>query len=68
MSATTVNASTDTERESDVATAAEKSAVILNYEAMLAALNDLLAERSAKRDGRPRRWAMSLMPRWARNR
>ena len=44
MPATTVDAATDTEREPDVATAAEKSAVTLNYEAMLAALNDLLAE------------------------
>lgn len=42
--AITVDAATNTERESDVATAAEKSAVTLNYEAMLAALNDLLAE------------------------
>ena len=44
MPATTVDADTDTEREPDVATAAENSAVTLNYEAMLAALNDLLAE------------------------
>ena len=44
MPATTVDAATDTEREPDAATAAEKSAVTLNYEAMLAALNDLLAE------------------------
>ena len=39
-----VDAATDAEREPDAATAAEKSAVTLNYEAMLAALNDLLAE------------------------
>ena len=44
MPATTVDAATDTEREPDAAMAAEKSAVTLNYEAMLAALNDLLAE------------------------
>ena len=44
MSATTVDAATVAEREPDAATAAEKSAVTLNYEAMLAALNDLLAE------------------------
>ena len=37
MLATTVDAATDTEREPDAATAAEKSAVTLNYEAMLAA-------------------------------
>ena len=67
MLATTVDAATDTEREPDAAMAAEKSAVTLNYEAMLAALNDLL-QRSAKRDGRPRRRAMSLMPSMARNR
>jgi hypothetical protein len=42
MSTTTVDAAA--EREPDAATAAEKSAVTLNYEAMLAALNDLLAE------------------------
>jgi len=44
MSATTVDAATVAEREQDAAAAAEKSAVTLNYEAMLAALNDLLAE------------------------
>ena len=44
MSATTVDAATVAEREPDAAAAAEKSAVTLNYEAMLAALNDLLAE------------------------
>ena len=44
MPAITVDAATDAEREPDAATAAEKSAVTLNYEAMLAALNDLLAE------------------------
>jgi len=42
MSTTTVDAAA--EREPDAATAAEKRAVTLNYEAMLAALNDLLAE------------------------
>ena len=49
MPATTVDAATDTEREPDVATAAEKSAVTLNYEAMLAALNALLAEMREER-------------------
>jgi hypothetical protein len=44
MPATTVDAATDAERKPDAATTAEKSAVTLNYEAMLAALNDLLAE------------------------
>jgi hypothetical protein len=44
MPATIVHEATDTAREPDVATAAQKSAVTLNYEAMLAALNDLLAE------------------------
>jgi hypothetical protein len=44
MPAITVDAATDAEREPTAATAAEKSAVTLNYEAMLAALNDLLAE------------------------
>ena len=44
VDATTVDAATVAEREPDAATAAEKSAVTLNYEAMLAALNDLLAE------------------------
>jgi hypothetical protein len=39
-----VDAATDAEREPTAATTAEKSAVTLNYEAMLAALNDLLAE------------------------
>ena len=42
MSTTTVDAAA--ERDPDAATAAEKRAVTLNYEAMLAALNDLLAE------------------------
>ena len=44
MPATIVDEATDTAREPDVATAAQKSAVTLNYEAMLAALDDLLAE------------------------
>jgi hypothetical protein len=44
MPPTTADAATDAEREPDAATAAEKSAVTLNYEAMLAALDDLLAE------------------------
>ena len=49
MPATTVDAATDTEREPDAATAAEKSAVTLNYEAMLAALNGMLAEMREER-------------------
>jgi hypothetical protein len=44
MPATIVHEATDTAREPNVATADQKSAVTLNYEAMLAALNDLLAE------------------------
>ena len=52
MPATTVDAAKDAEREPDAATAAEKSAVTLNYEAMLAALNDLLAEIREETAGR----------------
>ena len=47
MSTTTVDAAA--EREPDAATAAEKRAVTLNYEAMLAALNALLAEMREER-------------------
>ena len=45
----TVDSSTDAERELDTKTAAEKSAVTLNYEAMLAALNALVAEMREER-------------------
>ena len=45
----TVDSSTDAERELDTETAAEKSTVTLNYEAMLAALNALLAEMREER-------------------
>ena len=45
----TVDATTDAEREPDNETPAEKSAVTLNYEAMLAALNGLLAEMREER-------------------
>ena len=45
----TVDSSTDAERELDTETAAEKSVVTLNYEAMLAALNALLAEMREER-------------------
>ena len=44
-----VDAATDAEREPDAATVAEKSAVTLNYEAMLAALNGMLAEMREER-------------------
>ena len=44
MSATIVETATDAEHKPDAATSAEKSAVTLNYEAMFAAFNDLLAE------------------------
>jgi hypothetical protein len=44
----TVDATTDAERETD-AEAAEKSAITRNYEAMLAALNGLLAEMREER-------------------
>jgi len=45
----TVDSSTAAERELDTETAAEKSTVTLNYEAMLAALNALLAEMREER-------------------
>jgi len=45
----TVDSSTDSERELDTETAAKKSTVTLNYEAMLAALNALLAEMREER-------------------
>jgi hypothetical protein len=45
----TVDAATDAEREPDGEMAAEKSTGTLNYEAMLAALNDLLAEMREER-------------------
>jgi hypothetical protein len=45
----TVEAPTDTERERDAETPAEKSAVTLKYEEMLAALNGLLAEMREER-------------------
>jgi hypothetical protein len=46
----TVDAITDAEREPDDKTPAEKSAVTLDYETMLAALNVMLAEmREEKR-------------------
>lgn len=44
MPATTVETATDVDRKPDAATATSKSAVTFNYEAMFAALNDLLAE------------------------
>jgi len=54
----TVEAAADTEREPDAETPAEKSAITLNYEEMLDALNGLLAEmreerRQAAASGRP---------------
>jgi hypothetical protein len=49
----TVDATTDAEREPDNETPAEKSAFTLNYEAMLAALNGLLAEMHEERRHRP---------------
>ena len=45
----TVKRHTDAEREPDNETPAEKSTVTLNYEAMLAALNGLLAEMREER-------------------
>jgi hypothetical protein len=49
MPVTTVDSATDPERKP---AANEKSAVTFNYEAMLAALNDLLAEiREERRQG-----------------
>jgi hypothetical protein len=44
MPATTIETATDADHKPDVATATEKSAVTLNYEAIFAAFNDLLAE------------------------
>ena len=44
-----VEAATDTEHEPDAETPAEKSAVTLNYEEMLTALNALLAEMREER-------------------
>jgi hypothetical protein len=44
-----VDSSTDPEREPDAEADANKSAVTLNYEEMLAALNSLLAEMRAER-------------------
>jgi hypothetical protein len=54
----TVEAATGTEREPGAETPAEKSAVTLNYEEMLAALNGLLSEmreerRQAEASGSP---------------
>jgi hypothetical protein len=45
----TVEAATGTEHEPDAETPAEKSAVTLNYEEMLAALNGLLSEMREER-------------------
>ena len=45
----TVESAADTEREPDAETPAEKSAVTLNYEEMLAALNGLLSEMREER-------------------
>ena len=45
----TVDATTETERLPDAVTAAEKSAVAFDYEAMLAALDALLAEMREER-------------------
>jgi hypothetical protein len=45
----TVDSSTDPQREPDTEADANKSAVTLNYEEMLAALNDLLAEMREER-------------------
>jgi len=45
----TVEAATGTGREPDAETPAEKSAVTLNYEEMLAALNGLLSEMREER-------------------
>ena len=49
MPPATVDAASDAEHEPDVETATEKSAVALNYEEMLAALNGLLAEMREER-------------------
>ena len=45
----TVDSSTEAEREPDAEADANKSAVTLNYEEMLAALNGLLAEMREER-------------------
>jgi hypothetical protein len=45
----TVDSSTDPQREPDTEADANKSAVTLNYEEMLAALNGLLAEMREER-------------------
>ena len=45
----TVEAATGTEREPDAETQGEKSAITLNYEEMLAALNGVLAEMREER-------------------
>jgi hypothetical protein len=45
----TVDSSADAEHELDAEPAAEESTVTLNYEAMLAALNGLLAEMREER-------------------
>lgn len=45
----TVDAATDVERKLDAEAAAQKNAVTFNYEAMLAALNGLLAEMREER-------------------
>ena len=45
----TVDATTDTEHKPDAAMAVEKSAVTFDYEALLAALNALLAEMREER-------------------
>jgi hypothetical protein len=45
----TVDATTDTDRGPNDASAAKKSTVTLNYEEMLAALNGLLAEMREER-------------------
>jgi hypothetical protein len=62
----TVDAITDAERAPDDKTPTEKSAVTLDYEAMLAALNAVLAEMREEK-GRPRHRAASLMPSMAGN-
>ena len=68
MPATTVDAATDAERKPDAATTAEKSAVTLNYEAMLAALNDLLAEiREERRQAEAPRRRSHLFSKYCRN-
>ena len=56
----------DIERELDAEKAAKKGTVILDYEAMLAALDALLGEMR-KRDGRARHRATSLIRSMARN-